>query len=260
MHDLLNQPPSREALDAIFAAFDTDPDSARPLHAAALEALRGWPREEPWVVCALHALEHWSVEALRVAEVEELYPLLQPKLRGTPEPFAPLAFELELRLLFYTLGSPWVEANLKLPPALLTWLRLAEGQRWQEGDSPYSLKWYGHVSILANTRYDCDSFSDDRNRDPAEGPAAPKEPDELHAVYAALREITPRSEMVRGTGAWLSVGDWSDKHITCLCVHQPGVWEEVSDWHDGHPWLNGHDWGDEEADSVVGYLRQLAGV
>ena len=77
-------------------------------------------------------------------------------------------------------------------------------------------------------------------------------------MFAAFDAMVPRVKE-RGTGAWLCVGDWSDKHTMELCCHVDGPWGQVLDFHDGHPWLNGGDWGDVMATSFAAYLAELAG-
>ncbi|MCB9761749.1 MAG: hypothetical protein H6739_18040 [Alphaproteobacteria bacterium] len=258
---LLDAPPSLDAARSLFAALDALPEETCAQHMPDVRRYLASPADSE-LRCAALAAEAWSVASLHDPETESLFPHLAPQLAGTPRPFRPLSFGLEVRLLFLKVGSPWVMENLALSPAFSTWLRLAQGRSWRlQEDDPYSLSLYGHGAVLASTKHQCELFRWKRQRDPVEGPPTEAPPsDEFDAVRAFLSSLAPRSASDRGTGAWLEIGDWSDKHTIELCCHQKGDWDVVLDYHDGHPWLNGHGWGDLEEESFLAYLRELAAL
>lgn len=262
MTALLSRPASPESLGPLIEAFDRHPVTAARHQEAALAWLAGWcaaPDAAIRARCAQAALRDWRPDRTRDAAVQEVFSGLEPQLRGDRQPFAPLQFDLALREVFAELGSPWVMENLHLPDTLLTYLRLAEGRYWlAEDDNPYALSLSEHEGIVANTRDQCETFRYDRQRDPAEGEGPARPASDFDAVFTALRELTPRSRSARGTGAWLDIGSYSDKHDMAICVHRLGDWGAVHDWHDAHPWLNGHNHGDREAADFLTYLRQLS--
>ncbi len=217
------------------------------------------PEDARALRCALETLERWDPQALRDAEVEALLPQLAPKLRYGRGPLAPLRFDYELRTSLDAYASPWAMRRFALPPALLTWLRLADNRTWFARDDDYALKVYGHGGVLECSRGAWEQFRWDRQRAPEEGPPSETRPsDEFDELFAEFDAMVPRVAE-GGTGAWLCVGDWSDKHTMELCCDRDGPWGQVSDFHDGHPWLNGGGWGDVVAPSFGAYLAKLAG-
>lgn len=268
LRSILQRPPSREVIRDALAMLDARhedcPDALREEWLPyTLAQLAAWDVEgelDGARHCARLTLERWDPASLHVEQVEALFPRIEPRLRFDPEPFAPLLFEFQLRELFLELGSARVMTHLALPPALITWLRLAEGRVWYEQKSPYALKLYGHTSILANTRHECENFYKDRERAPQEPALTPEPAGPLDDVLAQLAAMAPRSVSGRGTGAWLDIGDWSDKHVSCLCCHDLGDWDQVRDFHDAHPWYNGPGLGDLEAETFLDYLEYVAGA
>ncbi|MGB1017376.1 MAG: hypothetical protein ACPG4T_24785, partial [Nannocystaceae bacterium] len=172
-------------------------------------------------------------------------------------PFAPLKFDFELRCMFDTFGSDWVMRHFQIPAPLLAWLALAKGRTWYSREDAYALKLYGHESIFHSTEYSCETFRWDRGCAAEETPQKRPESD-FDAIFDALSQHIPRAGTENGTGAWLSIGDWSDKHSIELCCHSEGPMGIVRDFHDGHPWLNGGDFGAHEAETVLEYLTTLA--
>jgi len=259
--DLLHQEPDRATLDALLARIDADPDGTADHIPAIRERFAAWEREGALSdagTCAQHALAHWAPENLRDPAIEAACRAQDKNLHGKREAFAPLAFELSLRLILRAHGSAWVEENVRIPPQLLTWLRVAEGRWWSaDAKDPYSLCLFGHSGIVSSTESQSSLFSTDRQRDPSE-PAAPVvEPGPFDAIMAELSAMAPKSRDDRGTGGWIELGQWSDKHTISICCHEPGTWGEVHDWHDAHPWLNGHFHGYREAEDFLGYVRGL---
>ncbi|MEL6348140.1 MAG: hypothetical protein AAFV53_33840 [Myxococcota bacterium] len=270
LKSILDRPKTAESIQAIIRFFDEDaPDNPEDLQEQwrlqAHTSVSTWRREAPdgTLKTRLHCLEiglaRWVPQPLSLPQVEALFSTLAPRLRGPPSPFQMLAFDIQLREMFLELGSPWLMEQFEIPQTLLRYFQLAQARHWSASDSPYALQLWGHDGVLRNTRSQCELFRWDRQRDDAEGPTEQTRPtSDFDDVLAALSEMTPRSASKRGTGAWLEIGSWSDKHTTELCCHRAGEWGSVSDYHDGHPWLNGHGWGDSEADSFLHYLIALA--
>jgi len=240
-----------------------DPRFARETwQAASLAAITTWQSGGDSTLarplrCLRRSLELWQPDSLDVPEVNVAYTRLEPNLRGDPIPFGPLQFDFKLRCMFDSFGSDWVMRHFQIPAPLLAWLNLAQGRTWYSREDAYALKLYGHERIFNCTEHNCETFRWDRVCAAEETP--PKRPEsEFDAIFDGLSELTPRAGTANGTGAWLSIGDWSDKHSIELCCHGEGQLSAVRDFHDGHPWLNGGGFGSRKAEAVLDYLTELA--
>lgn len=64
-------------------------------------------------------------------------------------------------------------------------------------------------------------------------------------------------ELIDGSGFWLSIGEWSDKHEYLLCCDRAHPrFGAVLDGHDSHPWLDGAEGCYQMADSFLEWLRR----
>lgn len=167
-----------------------------------------------------YLLKHWP--AVEVAVPQDVSTCVEAWRRHfiVRTFFEPIWFEYKVRLVFARYGSVEMMRSVVMPPQLMAYYAATNGASWTlEPRRWHSSKIFSADHLMTTTAYDCKMWQHKR----------PEHAD-----------------------AWLTVGDWSERHLYCMCCTPGPKFGQVYDFHDDHPWHKGT--GDLEGASLVAFL------